>query len=678
MGQNKLTVYSNGVTQVQRFIPVKGRTPINIPVRKSSVADVLATLGVYGKVKLVEPPSYNNDASQNTLHLSPDNIRNDLATKLSGAAVKITEYAGGDVTIGTLAGIQTRTEYGKSGETAERPYLQALTKDGNFASITDSNIKTVEFTQPEVQALIKKALAKNFENVRPDSVLVSLAVEPSSSGDTEAMLDYTTLTAAWQSVYKLRVATKKDQKTTLEYNAKLDNPTDEDFLGTKVAVVVGEPISLDTTLNEAIIPSRTKVSLVNKQALGPVRTQEAIQSKGMLRMASVAGGRGRRGPQGPQGSKGAVGMESLDDDQELEAIGGTNYCALQSFGAVAESAGATAEEVGDFAKFESNDVIDIRANLGGVINLFTADVEAKEVLFFDAKQDRERAYRGIRLTNTTPNTLGSGIITAYLGDLYAGQAEMTNLKPGKAKTLVFSRENGVDVLCKPGDQTGSRIEVGMANGELWWQDRQGVVTEYHFENLRKDAEFEVEINHVFGLPNAEFKVSNDAIKVEKTKTGLKLTGTLPADGGFGFTVSETLVSRSAWIVTGIGGYNNFIHFFDEDPSAAKLKKTPGYEGIEKRASECRQIEQQINAVRVELQQSKEEQTRLLALVQAGSSASQLDKWQTNLDKSEDRIKDIERKELPALLKSKQDAEAALTTAQKAFAFSWAAGEEAKK
>lgn len=663
MQQNKLTVYSNGVTRIQRFVTVEGKTTIDIPVRKAYVSDLLATLGVFGKVKMVEPPSYSNDATKNALKLSPSNVYFDLATKLSGADVKIN--CGGKLTHGKLAGVNMVETQANNIVTKTMQFI-VLANDNTLQTFSHEHIGYLEFTQPEVQRLIQNALAKNFENVRPDSCLVRLVLETAEK--TEALLDYAIPTAAWQSVYRLNIG----DKSSLQYNAKLDNPTDEDWLATKVSVVVGEPITFDTDLGEVRTPSRAKVNLVSNQAAGPVRAQDATKSltPQMVERLRTASARGQKSMLRSKG-----GFESLEDAEE--SVGDVNYCATMSFGGAAPAAEvsqATAEEVGDFAVFTSQDVIDIRGNMSGVVRLFTEEIEAKEVLFYDYQQDPERAYRGVRFTNTTKNSLGKGVCTVYLNDVLAGQSVLENCKPGNTKTLVFSRENGVTAICKPSGIKPSRMAVGVSGGELWWQDRQSSETVYSFANLRKDAAFTVEINHSFSQDEPVYEVLavDKALVTEKTKNGLRLTTTLPADGVAELIVRETKLVKSSWKLEGVSGINRLSHFFlaSEDSMGKSFQQLAGYKHLMSLVENYNKFNQQIADFSEEAEQLKEEQSRLLELVKSGNTASQLSKWQDKLDKGEDRITEIEKKAIPDRRRELAKNETSISEAFKGFIYDW--------
>ena len=73
MTQNRATIFSNGIADFRRsyHITKDVGTEISIPVRKDHVADVLASLNIYGHVTLMAPPSFR-PANEDEAALSID------------------------------------------------------------------------------------------------------------------------------------------------------------------------------------------------------------------------------------------------------------------------------------------------------------------------------------------------------------------------------------------------------------------------------------------------------------------------------------------------------------------------------------------------------------------------------------------------------------------------------
>src|SRR5499427_9313872 len=141
---NYLTIFSNGMAHFTRSLPaVKQKTTVQIPVKRKSLGDALATLAVFGNVRITEPPSYPVADAEKVLTVDPANVTRDLATKLSGAKVQI-EERGGPGTKGTLVGIQPYEE--RVGEAVVEHYrLAVYGEDGQYYTYPDTDVKSVRF-----------------------------------------------------------------------------------------------------------------------------------------------------------------------------------------------------------------------------------------------------------------------------------------------------------------------------------------------------------------------------------------------------------------------------------------------------------------------------------------------------------------------------------------------------
>src|SRR3954462_763436 len=106
MTPNRVVIYSNGIADFRRSFLAKRGEPveISVPVRKDHIGDVLASLNVFGEVRLTRPASFRpaNEA-EGALSINAEKALEDLAVKLSGGKVVI-EKPGGDVE-GLLVGL---------------------------------------------------------------------------------------------------------------------------------------------------------------------------------------------------------------------------------------------------------------------------------------------------------------------------------------------------------------------------------------------------------------------------------------------------------------------------------------------------------------------------------------------------------------------------------------------
>src|SRR5262252_5331398 len=270
---NYLTIFSNGMAHFTRQLPaVKERTTVQIPVKRTSLADALATLAFFGNVKITEPASYPVTDADKVLTIDPSNVTRDLATKLAGTTVEVTERAGG-TTKGTLFGIQPYEE--RVGEAVVERYRVGIYDEASaLQTFNDSDVKAIKFLDPTVQQEIKKALERCASTINPESTNVSVGLAPEGKTEGQEVIYQLTIPfSAWQPVYQLRI---KKGECEIECSAKVDNPTDEDLNDYIVSVATGDPNTFETDLADVRKPRRQRVNIVSDTATGAIGAQDAL------------------------------------------------------------------------------------------------------------------------------------------------------------------------------------------------------------------------------------------------------------------------------------------------------------------------------------------------------------------------------------------------------------------
>ena len=199
---NSVKLYSNGTAVISREYQFADQEPlrVSIPVRKSDLDDVVSSLSVFGNVTITAPPTYTPTNAQETeLTLKPANVLEQLATKLSGAAVEI---EAGTVYTGKLMGLH-RYRRDVQGTVVKQCRLIVLTVKG-VQQIDETAVTAIRFTDAMIQAEINKALAASLNEIKPDSSLVEMTIQ-ANSGTTSAVVTYATPVAAWKIRYQLRL-----------------------------------------------------------------------------------------------------------------------------------------------------------------------------------------------------------------------------------------------------------------------------------------------------------------------------------------------------------------------------------------------------------------------------------------------------------------------------------------
>lgn len=662
---NYLTNFSNGITHFTRtYPPLREATRISIPFKKNTLADALATLVVFGDVTITEPagfPAVNQvehaAVQPNVLTIDPANVNRELASKLSGARIEVMERGSNSTAKGTLIGIQPFSEPGTSGSITDR-YKQTtryklviLDEDGVVRSFTDENIAGTRFLDEEIQVEIRKALARNFQSIKPDSAFVSIGLSPSVPGGTDAafVIEYTIPTSAWQPVYQLRL---KSGVCELEALAKVDNPTDEDWNDTILSVATGDPNTFETDLAMIRQPKRQRINIVSDQAIGAVNADEEVPA--------VAGR--------------AYSMTLSNDTEVPRRVVGKYLTGAPHDMRRAQTVQAVTQDVGDFAIYTCEHPVSIGANRSAVIPLFRMKVEGSILLIYKESSDAERPFRAVRFKNTTANSLGKGSCTVYNEGTYQGQCILESSKPGEERILPHARENGVRVWKNP---VGSSPQPYQSRRHRLAIDRGVFLTEtvrscevvYRVRNNKAES-FLLEIEHPRALFDSAVSVRGANAQFSSLQDGVRIPVDLPPHGDAEVRVSERQRLSESWTLKNNGSSWLLEHVLQGGDLPQELVSNPHLAAVFEAHRALLTVQQEIRDSEAESRTLQSEQTRKMELVKAGGSGSNVDGWLAELADNEKAIKTLERQTLPAQRKEEMAAQRRLDEAMQALSLTW--------
>lgn len=464
--KNKITIFSNGIADFIRNYEIeKGESKnISLAVKKDHVADVLASLNVFGKVKLASPPKFRPTFSDDKgLELNSQNVLSDMAAKLSGAQVSIKEHGVAEPSEGTLLGMQSDRD-GSGKETIS--YLVFQAKEG-IQTIPFADISDLVFADKAIQQEIKKALVRNLQKIKPTSTFVELELNGIEKSDVA--IQYTVPAAAWKISYRLN-----DGPDGIDFKglAIVDNNTEEDWEDVIISVVTGEPITFSTDLAESKIPGRNHINIVKDRAEGAVEllgfTDESRSVPSVSRSMK----------------RSVVAACSLAPTAGLESMGGS---AIQAETEIKES--------GDFAIFTAKEPVSINSNFSTIIPVFDSKLrDAKVVLHYKQSNHATRPYRSIQIKNDTGYSLGRGVCTVNLEGIYAGSCIVPVMKRDEEQLLPYALETGVKVNANQQCDNYKLCRIASEKGFLVTEHVQKINTSYTIKNV-KNEEFEFTLDY---------------------------------------------------------------------------------------------------------------------------------------------------------------------------------------
>ena len=271
--RNRATIFSNGIADFQRVYKVTNENPlaISLPVKEDHLADVLASLTVFGNVSVDSPPCFQPDNHQDTsVQINQDDALISLAKQLTGAAVTILG-PNKKKSKGTLVGIDQQQE-GTEGQPIVARYLVVFSATA-IERISMDHVMSLQFDDPVIQTEIEKALHRSLQKTKPNSTFVELQVS-TTRAKSDAIVQYTVPAAAWKITYRL-LKTENDS-FALQGHAIVDNNTEEDWKDFEIAVVMGQPVTFSTDLATRKIPDRQHVDIVQQSAIGSIEIDTAM------------------------------------------------------------------------------------------------------------------------------------------------------------------------------------------------------------------------------------------------------------------------------------------------------------------------------------------------------------------------------------------------------------------
>lgn len=628
-----LTLYNNGIGVFSREYIVNGKTQIKLTIPKDAIADLIASIRVLGKVTISDPISWPQE-TDSKLTIEADNAQLSLLTELTGRKIKLTmcnktEVSGINMGIHQENKEKPNTSNPASSSIVTDTWVIIAGKAGMISRHPLSEIVTYQFEEAEVQAEIEKALMQASLRLREHTTVATLGL--TAPDIQSAVVQYATPLPAWQPTYRLSLNGKS---CTFDGTAKIDYTGEEDLSNCHVTLVVGDPDTFNTDLATPVIPTRNTVNFVKTHAEGGYGLESGV------RLAAAGGGQPSAAP-AP-----AMAMsrrKSVVMDPESFCPASTPMHDLRS----ANQPSANTAEIGDYSIWTTPSAITLRAKQSSLISLFDSKKidDAEQLLYFNVQANPTRPKSAIQFKNSLTQSLGRGVCSIYQENELIGTADLRAVKTGESVILTYATETGVKVLTTPVHNPSKIHSIKVANGFLETTEYSHAVTEYVFDNIRKQ-EYVLTLDHTRVLGESEITYSTNVKQTEKLQNGGRFKGTLKS-GQTKITINESrLDKRSVALVT--HNLSNQLAIWQKNIPAKTLQ-------------ENKQL-QEIVALQAKLAAVTQEQTALV------STASQLDattvrlmKYLENPEASTAAQKNVWREELASSSRTLSENEKRVTT-----------------
>lgn len=665
---NRVRLYSNGTGLFERAYRIApGQTlDVSLPIRNVSLDETVASLGVFGEVTLIRPPSYTPiGTGRRTLDLEANRIVRSLAMRLRGARVAL--RLGGQTVAGRLLGVEDYTERVEGGSIG-RYRIAFLDDAGELRAVAETEVQSLRFEQAEVQAEVEQALQRAYETVTPDSTAVNLTLAAEGAETAEARVQYAVANlGAWKLSYRLRAA---GGKWELDAHAVVDNNTDEPWEDFLISVVTGQPVSFETDLAEVRTVERSRVNMVADQALEAFTPEEAVPMGKYLTGPNLE-------EMPPAGAAYALELEapaSRARAARMQSRGVAFEAALSA--QKAQQPQAEARQVAASVEYTAPAPVSVGANRSALIPLFDAALEDGRTLLLYRRDRHDRhPFRAVRFRNRTGYPLGRGVCTLFEDGSYAGKAVLEDTPVGEGRTLPYALEGGVRVYREDQPHRTRRARIEITKGVVAYDETERTVTLYRVAS-NTDTPFRLEVEHPARLHKTGLKVTRrpeaESPEVVEIEGGARVGVDLPARTELTLQIEETRTHGQSIRLSGTQGAQWLIqNLLTADHP---LATDPGVQECVQRNRELAYRQGEVQRAEKRVQEIEKEQERLIKLLKAGGREASVAEWQDALPESERRIKETNEVTLPRLREEVTAAEAALEEALQRLAVSWGGGE----
>jgi hypothetical protein len=517
----QVILYSSGVGYFQREGEVEGSQRIDLSFPVQDINDLLKSMVLQdlggGQISAV---SYDSQAPIDktlrsfaidfTSNPSFSQILNQARGEKVEAVLQQSNTTQPGTLTGTILGIETQKQAVGKDSTVDVEMLNLWCAEG-IRSVKLSEVQRLRFLNPVMDTEVKKALEVLALSHDTQKKAVSLSF--SGEGKRPVRVGYVVENPIWKTSYRLVLAKEgkdgKETKPVLQGWAVVENPTDEDWNGVRMALVSGRPISFRMNLYDPLYIQRPLVEPELFASLRPPTYNGNLSNEDL--------GKAKKAAKMPA-------KRDREEEDEVDRKAGLriNYAPVVA-GSSANWAvpadalnlrqgvvsAATAAALGDYFQYSIEHAVTLPRQKSAMLPIVQQPVETTRVSIYNEAVQAKHPLLGLRFKNTTGLHLMQGPITVFEGAAYAGDARILDLQPKEERLLSYAIDLGTEVEAVSPNGTDRITKVKITRGIIEATHVQQQSKVYTIKN-RSDHERLLVLEHPY---RPQFKlVSQDEPK----------------------------------------------------------------------------------------------------------------------------------------------------------------------
>ncbi|MBP3959211.1 DUF4139 domain-containing protein [Gemmata sp. G18] len=471
----RVVLFNSGVGYFSRSGEVEGEARVDLTFPESDVNDLLKSMVLedFGRGRISAVSYDSREPIARTLGSFAINLNNNptfagIIGQLRGERIEVAVSATaanqpGKLT-GTIVGVE-KQKVPAGTQTLDADVLNMWCAEG-MRAIKMSDIQSLRFSNPVIESEFRRAL--EVLALSHDSQKKAVQLHFAGEGKRKVQVGYVIGAPIWKTSYRLLMNEK--EKPYLQGWAMVENPTDEDWTGVKMALVSGRPISFKMDLYNPLYVERPTVEPELFASLRPVTYRGGFEKEDeVMRMRmqinkleestkSISDKRAQNNlpPRKPdmrafaQYDMAGLGVAVQPNDPNAKFARDTAAELAQRLGTGSVGNAATAGALGDFFQYTIDHPVTLPRQKSALLPIVGKDVEGTRVSIYNPAVQAKHPLLGLRLKNTSGAHLNQGPITVFEGSTYAGDTRVLDVQPNEERLLSYAIDLGTEVDPKAG------------------------------------------------------------------------------------------------------------------------------------------------------------------------------------------------------------------------------------
>jgi hypothetical protein len=525
-----VTLFSSGVGYVERSGPIEGSATVTLAFPVETVPDILKSLVLLddggGRIR---PVTYaartpvTKALQAFAVDLGPNVTLANLLTRIRGTRV---EVAAPTPITGSILSVETRAQTIK--ERTETVTLLNLLTDGGIRTVNMADVTNIRVLDERLDRELREALA--LLATQQDSQRRQIALHFDGAGKRNVRVGYLTEAPVWKMSYRLVLDEKK--APYLQAWAIVENPTEEDWNGVRLALVSGRPISFIQDLYQSLyIPRPVVAPEVVGSPYPQLHGADLDQKQAPAGMAGNGiGGLGGFGAAPPASDAataapgyafgGGRAAKAKDERDREAALGALSEDSLRRAGATAEASGAAR---GELFEYRIDQPVSLPRQQSAMIPVAAHTIGGEKLSIYNPDVDARYPVNAVRLKNSTGLHLLGGPVTVFDGGIYAGDARMESVQPNEERLISYAVDLAVEGDRKQPEAGSSVTKLAIHHGVLTVSQQQRQVNAYTLRN-KADKPRVVLVEQPYA---ADWKLAEPAAADERTDSLMRFRVTVP-------------------------------------------------------------------------------------------------------------------------------------------------------